>query len=146
MRLRATERSAAQPAAETASAFPRPALATEYVVSATQTEIALAKIWRGVLGLEQVGTQDNFFDLGGDSVIGIQIVARAATQGLQFSPEQLFHHQTIAGLAGWLDGAGPSPEIPAAAEPAEPDVPPTAGGFDADLSADELDKIFSQLE
>ncbi|MFL6234245.1 MAG: SDR family NAD(P)-dependent oxidoreductase [Thermoanaerobaculia bacterium] len=143
MRQRAAERSAAQQAAQAAPSFPRPSLATEYVAPATATETALAEIWRGVLGLERVGAQDNFFDLGGDSVIGIQIVARASVRGLQLTPEQLFTHQTIAELALWLDAPGSPLEIPAAA--AEPDVIPAAA-FDDDLSAGDLDKIFSQLE
>ncbi|MFL6262221.1 MAG: SDR family NAD(P)-dependent oxidoreductase [Thermoanaerobaculia bacterium] len=143
MRQRAAERSAAQQAAQAAPSFPRPSLATEYVAPATATETALAEIWQGVLGLEQVGAQDNFFDLGGDSVIGIQIVARASVRGLQLTPEQLFTHQTIAELARWLDTPGSPLEVPAAV--AEADVIPAAA-FDADLSAGDLDKIFSQLE
>jgi aryl carrier-like protein len=142
MRQRAAERSAAQPAAQAAApSFPRPSLATEYVPPATATETALAEIWGGILGLQQVGTQDNFFDLGGDSVIGIQIVARAVARGLQLTPEQLFEHQTIAELARWLDEPGTLLEVPVAEVDA---VPP--GGFDADLSDGDLDKIFSQLE
>ena len=85
-----------------------------------------------------MGSNDNFFDLGGDSVIGIQIVARATTRGLPFSPEQLFEHQTIAELAAWLDAAPAATPIP------EIEIPPAE--FADDLSAAELDKIFSQLK
>jgi phthiocerol/phenolphthiocerol synthesis type-I polyketide synthase E len=142
MRRRAEERSIAEPAAR--EAFPRPNLETAYVPPATATEATLAGIWQGVLGLEQIGTRDNFFDLGGDSVIGIQIVARAIAGGVQFSPEQLFEHQTIAELAAWLDlqaAAAPLPEteIPTVAAA---DVAPDIAD---DLSSTELDKIFSQL-
>src|SRR5262249_53427951 len=59
----------------------------------------LAGIWADVLGLEQVGVHDNFFALGGDSIRGIQVVARANRAGLRLTPKYLFQHQTIAELA-----------------------------------------------
>jgi amino acid adenylation domain-containing protein/non-ribosomal peptide synthase protein (TIGR01720 family) len=65
----------------------------------SSTEEQLAAIWTQVLGLESVGIYDNFFDLGGDSILSIQVVARANQQGLQITPKQLFQHQTIAELA-----------------------------------------------
>jgi len=140
IRKRSEERSTAGPTAQ--ASFPRPSLATEYAAPATATEASLTAVWQAVLGLERVGVQDNFFDLGGDSVIGIQIVARASARGLQLTPEQLFTHQTIAELARRLDTSGSPLEVPAAVEP---EIVPD-GGFDSDLSAGDLDKIFSQLE
>ncbi|WP_198161167.1 condensation domain-containing protein, partial [Anabaena sp. CA = ATCC 33047] len=65
----------------------------------SSTEETLAEIWTQVLGLESVGIYDNFFDLGGDSILSIQVVAKANQQGLQLTPKQLFQHQTIAELA-----------------------------------------------
>jgi len=62
-------------------------------------EELLAEIWRGALGLEQVGVHDNFFQLGGDSILSIQVVTRARKAGLLITPRQLFENQTIAGLA-----------------------------------------------
>jgi amino acid adenylation domain-containing protein/non-ribosomal peptide synthase protein (TIGR01720 family) len=69
-------------------------------------EELLAEIWRGVLGLDQVGIHDNFFQLGGDSILSIQVVARARRAGLLVSPRQLFENQTIAGLAAASEGIG----------------------------------------
>jgi amino acid adenylation domain-containing protein/non-ribosomal peptide synthase protein (TIGR01720 family) len=63
-------------------------------------EEALAQVWRQVLGLERVGVHDNFFELGGDSILAIQIVAKAHLSGLGLTPRDLFQHQTIADLAG----------------------------------------------
>ena len=81
----------------------------------------------------------------GDSVIGIQIVARATARGLAFSPEQLFEHQTIAELAAGMSAAQASET--AAPPPAEIAFPPLDGGDLADgLPDSELDKIFSQLK
>ncbi len=71
----------------------------EQVAPRTSTENLLATIWAEVLGLEQVGIHDNFFESGGDSILSIQIVARANQAGLQLTPRLLFQHQTIAELA-----------------------------------------------
>lgn len=62
-------------------------------------EEALAAIWSQVLGVESISTHDNFFALGGDSIISIQIIARAAQQGIRLTPKHFFQHQTIAELA-----------------------------------------------
>ncbi|HBB87820.1 MAG TPA: hypothetical protein DC047_09415 [Blastocatellia bacterium] len=64
----------------------------------SQAEKTLMKIWAEVLKVEKVGLNDNFFDLGGDSILGTLILARAAQAGVKFSPRQLFEHQTIAAL------------------------------------------------
>jgi aryl carrier-like protein len=68
------------------------------------TEQTLTEIWAHVLKLEQVGVNDNFFDLGGDSVLAAQILARATRAGLPLTPKQFFEHQTIAELSALLDG------------------------------------------
>jgi amino acid adenylation domain-containing protein/non-ribosomal peptide synthase protein (TIGR01720 family) len=77
----------------------RPELAGTYVAPRTSVEELLVGIWTDVLGLEKVGIHDNFFELGGDSILSIQIVARANQAGLRLTPKQLFGHQTIAELA-----------------------------------------------
>ena len=65
----------------------------------TEEEGKLVEIWREVLGRERVGIHDNFFELGGDSILSIQIIARANRAGLALMPKQLFQHPTVAGLA-----------------------------------------------
>lgn len=62
-------------------------------------ETLLAGIWREVLRLESVGVHDNFFGLGGDSILSIQVVARANEAGLRITPRQFFQNQTVAELA-----------------------------------------------
>ncbi len=62
-------------------------------------EEKLVNIWRRVLGLEDVGINDNFFELGGDSIISIQIIARANQEGIKLTPRDIFQQQTVAGLA-----------------------------------------------
>jgi len=71
----------------------------ERVTPRNETEAELAAIWAEVLGHEQVGIHDNYFALGGDSILSIQIIARARKVGLQLNPRQLFKHNTIAELA-----------------------------------------------
>ncbi|WP_256602134.1 non-ribosomal peptide synthase/polyketide synthase [Pseudomonas sp. RIT412] len=62
-------------------------------------ESELAALWQDLLGVEQVGRQDNFFALGGDSILSLQIISRAKKRGIQLSPRQMFERQTIAELA-----------------------------------------------
>jgi non-ribosomal peptide synthase protein (TIGR01720 family) len=62
-------------------------------------EEALAQIWARVLNTEMISIHDNFFEIGGDSLLSIQIVAKARQAGLQISPKQVFDHPTIAELA-----------------------------------------------
>ncbi len=69
-----------------------------YMSPRTPSEELLAGIWASVLKLEQVGIHDNFFELGGDSILSIQIVAKATTAGLPLTPRHLFQHQTVAEL------------------------------------------------
>jgi non-ribosomal peptide synthase protein (TIGR01720 family) len=65
----------------------------------TAVEATLARIWAETLGVGRVSVHDNFFNLGGDSILSIQIVSRAAAVGLRLSVKQLFQRQTIAALA-----------------------------------------------
>lgn len=73
-----------------------------------EIENTLAKIWSKVLGVAQIGVHDNFFDLGGDSILSIQIIAKANQAGLSLTPRQLFQHQTVAELASVAGMSGPA--------------------------------------
>ena len=72
---------------------------SEYIAPRNPVEEKLANIWASLLGIERVGIHDNFFELGGDSILSIQIIARAARENIQLAPRQVFQHQTIAELA-----------------------------------------------
>ncbi|MFE1972218.1 non-ribosomal peptide synthetase [Streptomyces hygroscopicus] len=72
---------------------------TRYVAPRTDAERALAEIWGTLLGRERVGAEDNFFHLGGDSILSIQVASRARRAGLALTPRELFRHPTIASLA-----------------------------------------------
>ncbi|QDL09668.1 non-ribosomal peptide synthetase [Brasilonema octagenarum UFV-E1] len=71
----------------------------KFIAPRTLTEEKLAAIWSEVLRLEKVGIHENFFELGGDSILSIQIISRANQAGIQIAPKQLFKYQTIAELA-----------------------------------------------
>lgn len=77
----------------------RPDLEKSYVVPATPNETTLACIWANVLKLKRIGLHDNFFEIGGDSVLVLRVVAEAKQYGLHLVPQQLFQYQTIAELA-----------------------------------------------
>ena len=70
-----------------------------YVVPRNEKERILAEVWCDVLGLERVGIHDNFFEIGGDSILSIQILARARKQNLMLTPKDVFANQTIAKMA-----------------------------------------------
>ncbi|NJL62255.1 MAG: amino acid adenylation domain-containing protein [Methylacidiphilales bacterium] len=70
----------------------------ELVLPCTEVEGILTNILTELLGCD-VGITDNFFELGGDSILSIQLVAKASQAGIKLTPKQLFQHQTIAELA-----------------------------------------------
>ncbi|WP_244211017.1 non-ribosomal peptide synthase/polyketide synthase [Amycolatopsis kentuckyensis] len=84
-------------------ALPAPALhpapAEGRTAPRTDTERVLAEIWADVLGVGEPGVDDNFFALGGDSILSIQVVARARRHGLRLTSRDVFRHQSIAELA-----------------------------------------------
>ncbi len=87
-------------------ALPAPApAAAGYVAPRTPVEQTLAQIWAGVLRLPRVGVEDNFFRLGGDSIVSVQIVARARQAGILLTPGDLFHSPTVAALAAMAANA-----------------------------------------
>ncbi|BAZ54103.1 amino acid adenylation domain-containing protein [Nostoc sp. NIES-4103] len=81
----------------------RPELQSTFIAPQTPIEKQLAEIWMQVLGLKQVGVNDNFFELGGDSILSLQVIAKAKQVGLHFTPKQMFQYQTIAQLATIAD-------------------------------------------
>lgn len=100
------------------AAHPR-SVQTPFVAARTETEKRLAEIWQRILGIEVVGIDDNFYDMGGDSVLGIQIVAAARDAGIDLQSSQLFENQTLREL-GLTVGDLPGDAVPAAAAASEP--------------------------
>jgi amino acid adenylation domain-containing protein/non-ribosomal peptide synthase protein (TIGR01720 family) len=105
-----------------------------HVAPRSATEATIARIWAEVLRVERVGVHDNFFALGGDSILSMQVIARAGQQGLRLTPVQFFAHQTVAELAAAVERAGaavaeqgavsgPVPLVPAQRWLLEQDLP-----------------------
>ena len=109
---------AARPARPALTAHPRPSLTTEYAAPQTPAEQALAQVWEDLLGVAPIGVNDNFFELGGDSVVSIQVIAKANQAGFRLTPKQVFDHQTIGELAALAGAVEAAPDRPRH-EPAE---------------------------
>jgi aryl carrier-like protein len=84
----------------------RPDLGRPYVAPRTGAERELAEVWAAGLGLSAVGIHDDFFVLGGDSILSLRVLALARERGLHFSLQQLFEHRTVAALARLADLPG----------------------------------------
>ncbi|MFI0941513.1 non-ribosomal peptide synthase/polyketide synthase [Streptomyces sp. NPDC021020] len=107
-------------------ALPAPDFAAEATDTAPRTplEETLCALVADVLGLERVGVEDDFFALGGDSIVAMQLVARARAAGLALSPRDVFRHKSAAGLAtaaaAHVPGDGPAQDtVPLALTDAE---------------------------
>ena len=81
----------------------------EYLAPSNELEKQLAGIWQEVLHLDQVGLNDNFFDIGGDSLLSIQVVAKAREKEIPITATQLFEFQTLGELANSI-ATNESPE------------------------------------
>jgi amino acid adenylation domain-containing protein len=88
----------------------RPASAAAYAAPRNPLEITLSHIWGEVLSLNQVGIHDNFFTLGGHSILVTQLVSRLRESlPVEFPMRTIFDHPTIASLAGYIQQTAPNP-------------------------------------
>ncbi|OMC28292.1 non-ribosomal peptide synthetase [Mycobacterium colombiense] len=88
--------------------LPRPAVSTggQTEPARTDTERALAKVFAELLSTPDVGRFDDFFALGGDSILSVQLASRARAAGLAVSPRMIFENPTVQQLAAALDALG----------------------------------------
>jgi len=87
-------------------ALPEPELAAqaEYVAPRTATEEALCAIWQEVLGVERVGASDNFFQLGGDSLTSVRVLAAIRSRfGVNLPLQMVFTNPTIEFVGAGID-------------------------------------------
>nr|WKF59528.1 Linear gramicidin synthase subunit D [Paraburkholderia busanensis] len=92
------------------------------VAPRTEAETTLLAIWQAALGREDIGVTDNFFEIGGDSILSLRIIAKARQAGLGLTPKQVFDHPTIEAAA-------------AVAKPVTPKAPRASGVGVASASA-----------
>ncbi|MEU6064803.1 amino acid adenylation domain-containing protein [Streptomyces sp. NPDC047082] len=86
--------------------------AARYVAPRTPVEQILAEVWQQVLGRERVGVEDNFFDLGGDSIRVVQVRSQARRRGLLVHVTDLMQHPTIGALTPLVTAAEEDGEVP----------------------------------
>ncbi|BBN81239.1 hypothetical protein PA25_12240 [Pseudoalteromonas sp. A25] len=118
-----------------------------YVAPSTETERLLCAIWQDVLGIEQVGVKDNFFALGGHSLLVIQVIARLQEIGKSISAKVLFSAKTLSDVAAAIDASVvaetfkvPANEIPENCEHITPEMLPLV-----DLDEQSLEYIVNQV-
>ena len=106
--LERLQRSARTSGAPGTPAHPRPALGTPYRAPRSALEMTLATHWQKRLGIDAIGIDDNFMELGGDSISSLQIVAELNQAGYAIRTDQFFEYPTVAELATQIEGPGPS--------------------------------------
>ena len=120
-----------------------------YVAPVTPTETTLCEIWQQLLEIERVGTSDNFFALGGHSLLLVQMIALAHKQGLSLTARQVFDAGSLAELASVVDSHGDSPAnawqapanlIPEHCQTITPQMLPLV-----DLNAEQIEMIARQV-
>lgn len=93
------------PGLESSARHPRPDLVTAFVPPSGETQQVIAEIWSDLLGLSELGVDDNFFDLGGSSLIGMEVMARIRRRLAidELAPHVLYEAPTVARLARLLE-------------------------------------------
>ncbi|MGW0601592.1 amino acid adenylation domain-containing protein [Streptomyces sp. NPDC002776] len=91
---------------------PGPARAPEsaYAPPETPVQRTLTGVWSAALGVERVGVDDDFFDLGGDSITSVRLVAEARAAGLAVTPKDVFERPTVRALAEAARAVAPAAE------------------------------------
>jgi mycobactin peptide synthetase MbtE len=122
--------------------LPRPAVSTSGRTepSRTDTERALSAVFAELLSTPDVGRFDDFFALGGDSILSVQLASRARTVGLPINPRMIFENPTVEQLAAAVDaleasGNGASPDNGADASESRFEPMTTSGLSATDLAA-----------
>jgi NAD(P)-dependent dehydrogenase (short-subunit alcohol dehydrogenase family) len=85
--------------------YPRPALQTIFVAPDNDLEKGIVEVWQSLLGMDAIGIYDNLFELGGDSLLGIQLLSRVRTRfAVDLHPADFFRSPTVASLAALVEG------------------------------------------
>ncbi|NJO80635.1 MAG: amino acid adenylation domain-containing protein [Cyanobacteria bacterium RM1_2_2] len=95
----------------------RPVLENAYVMPQTTAEQTIAQIWQRILNLEQIGIHDNFFDLGGHSLLLVKAHSQLRAQFPDLSLLDLFRYPTVSSLAAHLSQSSSASQPPPQAQP-----------------------------
>ncbi|MET8950234.1 SDR family NAD(P)-dependent oxidoreductase [Streptomyces sp. NPDC004129] len=109
-----------EPSATRQAAYDRPEVLGAAVAARNATEAALVTIWESLLGIHPIGIEDDYFQLGGDSITSLRVISRAKQAGIRLTEADFFTHPTVAQLAATAETVA-APESPQAnADPASP--------------------------
>ena len=124
----------------------RPALQQEFVAPRTELEGKLARVWAKLLRLDDIGVNDSFFELGGNSLLALKCVSQLRLElQLDVPVVKLFESPTVAGLAGFIEGAATGPSIRKRATRSD-DEPIAIIGMSARLpGADDVETLWKNL-
>ena len=106
-------------------------------------ERTIAEIWAKVVGVQSVGALDNFFEIGGDSILSIHVVAALRQHGWRVAPREIFRHPTVAELAEHLSSAMRSADAAAAVASTDAGQP---ASWDVARWREVLTPVFPELE
>jgi len=130
------------------AALPKPGqeqlVSEHYQAPSSAVETSLAGVWSEILKVERIGVNDNFFDLGGDSILVIKAVSLGRKSGLRFQPKMMFQHQTLGELARVVTTVELSDETEPAQNPASHEAEPILHP-DADLSQKDFENLLEDL-
>ncbi len=111
----------------------------------TELEQKLAAIWEEILGFSPIGIHDNFFEIGGDSILSIQITSKARLEGIQIEAGQLFEHQSIADLASVVQLKVKKEEKLSDLKPRSNEENSSPDFSDSGLKESDLDELLNQI-
>lgn len=112
----------------------------------TETERTLATLLGEVLNAEDVGREDGFFALGGDSIISVQLASRARARGLPLTAQMVFENPTVAELAAACDRASEERRRTEAASQDAPPVPQRPAGGASGLDKETLQALLGSWQ
>jgi aryl carrier-like protein len=118
----------------------------EYVAPRSAAETVLCQLCAELMKVDQVGIRDNFFHLGGDSILSLQLVARAAKQGVEITPQELFDHPTIEDAAAIARECDPNAITQQSNTQATTPTSDDSSHIDVDLDDDELAALMGEIE
>ncbi|HEV7506854.1 MAG TPA: non-ribosomal peptide synthase/polyketide synthase [Thermoanaerobaculia bacterium] len=126
---------AAEPAERPQELHPRPSLGTSFVAPSSGGEQAIAAVWRELFGIAEIGIHDDFYDLGGHSLLVTQMASRVRdTLGLELPLRVFFEERTVARLAAFVERQSVEPPVEGATSGEAPPLERRTGSGDLPLS------------